>query len=93
MDISEGKATPRVRAFIARLLVWRNRGLVRLFAFGAGVSVFNSQAESYVRGAVSCAGSVEKAAIENSTLGRSRYLDRGIPKKINVTSEGGIPQK
>ena len=36
MDISEGKATPRVRAFIARLLVWRNRGLVRLFAFGGG---------------------------------------------------------
>ena len=67
MDISEGKATPRVRAFIARLLVWRNRGLVRLFAFGAGVSVFNSQVEAYVRGAVSCAGCVEKAAIENST--------------------------
>ena len=40
MDISEGKASPRVRSFIV---------------------------EAYVRGAVSCGGSVENAAIENST--------------------------
>ena len=52
--------------------------------FGAGVLAFNSQVEAYVRGAVSCRGSVENAAIENSTLGRSRYLDRGIPKRSSV---------
>ena len=30
-------------------------------------STFRSQVEAYVRGAVSCGGSVENAAIENST--------------------------
>ena len=36
MDISEGKASPRVRTFIASLLVWRSRVIVRLCAFGGG---------------------------------------------------------
>ena len=67
MDISEGKASPRVRAFIAHLLVCVVVPLCACVTFGAGVSAFSSQVEAYVRGAVSCSGSVEKAAIENST--------------------------
>ena len=60
LDISEGRATPAVRAFIV---------------------------EAYVRGAISCGGSVENAGLEGNTavFSRRSFRDRW---NRNIVNEG-----
>ena len=61
-----------------------------------GASGLNSQVEAYVRGAVSCGGSVDKVAIENSTAVFTKrvYRDawnKNIVKRIADTRNHTLP--